>query len=185
MSPKVAVAILDDYQHVAFSSADWSPIRDRLDITVFDETVHDEGELVKRLEKFEIVCAMRERTKFPGSLLDKLPRLKLIATTGMVNRGIDTAHAQAKGIAVSGTGAGRGSHSTQEHIWALLLATVRYIPQDDANTKAGKPRWQHHIPLSLSGHTLGLIGVGRLGSGTAKVTSIYATKTSLADEQVR
>lgn len=175
MPSPIPVAILDDYQHVAFKFADWSPVKDRLDITVFDTTLHDEAELVKRLEKYEVICAMRERTKFPASLLDKLPNLKLIATTGMVNRGIDVDHARSRGIVVSGTGAGTGprNNSTLEHIWALLLATVRYVALDDANTKASKPQWQSYIPLALEGHTLGLVGVGRLGSATAKVSIVF------------
>lgn len=166
---RTPVAILDDYQHVAFQYADWSPIKDQLVVDVFDETLLDEDALVQRLEKYTIICAMRERTKFPASLIDKLPNLKFIATTGMVNRGIDVQYAKSKGILVSGTG-GKGD-STLEHIWALLLATVRYVALDDANTKAAKPQWQTYVPLALAGHTLGLVGAGRLGSSTAKVSS--------------
>jgi len=178
MAPPIPAAILDDYQHVAFKFADWSPVKDRLDVTVFDTTVHDEDELVKRLEKYEIICTMRERTKFTASTLDRLPNLKLISTTGMVNRGIDVDHARSRGIVVSGTGAGRvpRNDSTLEHIWALLLATVRYVALDDANTKASKPQWQSYIPLALGGHTLGLVGVGRLGAATAKIAKAFGMR---------
>lgn len=169
---KISVAVLDDYQHVAYTFADWSPLKDRVAVDVFDETLHDEDALVARLEKYPIVCAMRERTKFPASLLDRLPNLKLIATTGMLNRGIDVQYAQSKGIIVSGTG-GAGN-STLEHIWALILATVRYVALDDAGVKAHKRLWQSYVPLSLWGHTLGLVGVGNLGSKTATVsTDLY------------
>jgi lactate dehydrogenase-like 2-hydroxyacid dehydrogenase len=120
---RVRTAILDDYQRVAFTCADWSQIRDQLDIDVYTETLHDEDKLAERLYAYTIICAMRERTKFTASLLDRLPNLKLIATTGPYNAGIDVKHAHAKGIIVSGTG-GKGD-STLEHIWALILATVR------------------------------------------------------------
>lgn len=105
-SQKLRVAILDDYQHVAFTSADWSPIRDRLDITVFDTTIQpsDEDALVKRLEPFEVICSMRERTKFPASLLKRLPNLKLLTTTGMRNAAIDIGAAEEEGVLVAGTG---------------------------------------------------------------------------------
>ena len=167
MSEAVRVAILDDYQKVAFKFADWSSVKDKLSVDVYTETILDEDALAKRLEPYEIICAMRERTKFPASLLDKLPNLRLIATTGMMNRGIDVPYAKSKGITVCGTG-GRGD-STLEHIWALLLATVRYVAPDDANTKAKKEQWQSYIPLGLAGRTLGLVGAGRLGAGTARV----------------
>ena len=135
MSDRLKVAILDDYQHVAFTSADWSPVKDRLVIDVFDETLHDEDALVRRLEPYTIICAMRERTKFTASLLDRLPNLKFIATTGAVNRGIDISHAKTKGIIVSGT-SGKGA-STLEHIWALILSTARYIAHEHMNVVSG------------------------------------------------
>lgn len=171
MPDKVKVAILDDYQHVAFTSADWTPIKDKLSIDVYDETLHDEDSLVKRLEPYSIICAMRERTKFSASLLDRLPNLRLIATTGLVNRGIDTAHAKLKGIVVSGT-SGKGA-STLEHIWALILSTARYIVHEHMAVVTGNPRWQSHIPLGLFGRTLGLVGAGRLGAATGKIAKAF------------
>lgn len=161
------VAILDDYQSVSLTSADWSPLQGKIDVDVYSDTLADEDALVRRLEPYEIICAMRERTKFTASLLDRLPNLKLIATTGMLNRGIDVAHAKSRGVVVSGTGV--KGHSTLEHIWALILATVRYVAIEHANTKQGKPRWQTHIPMGLAGKTLGLVGLGNLGTRTAKV----------------
>ncbi|TDL28695.1 D-isomer specific 2-hydroxyacid dehydrogenase [Rickenella mellea] len=171
MADLIRVAILDDYQHVAFAMADWSPVRDKLIIDVFDDTIHDEDALAKRLLPYTIICAMRERTKFSASLLDRLPNLKFIATTGRVNRGIDLEHAERRGVVVSGTGF--GGNSTLEHIWALILATVRHIAIEDRNVKAGKALWQSHIPVGLSGKTLGLIGVGHLGSSTAKIAKAF------------
>ncbi|KAI0348382.1 D-isomer specific 2-hydroxyacid dehydrogenase [Trametopsis cervina] len=170
MAP-VKVAILDDYQHVALTIADWSSVRDRLSIDVYDETLADEDALVQRLEPYTIICTMRERTKFPASLLDRLPNLKLITTTGMWNAGIDVAHAKKKGIAVSGTG-GAGN-STTEHIWALILATARYIALEDAGVKARRQAWQTSIPVGLKGKTLALVGVGKLGVATAKIAKAF------------
>jgi len=115
--------------------------------------------------------AQCERTKFTASLLDRLPNLKLIATTGPFNRGIDTEHAKSKGISVSGTG-GAGN-PTLEHIWALILATVRHIVEEDANVKRGKPQWQTVVPTGLAGKTLGLLGLGRLGSQVAQIAKLF------------
>ena len=167
-SERVRVAILDDYQNVAFKFADWSGIQDRIIVDSFPDTTADEDVLAKRLEPYTVICAMRERTKFRASLLDRLPNLRLIATTGLLNRGIDVAYAKTKGIVVSGTG-GKGN-STLEHIWALILATVRYVVVEDVRTKAGAVPWQATIPMGLAGRTLGLVGVGRLGSQTAAVS---------------
>jgi len=171
ISERVRVAILDDYQNVAFKCADWTPILDRLAIDTYPETIHDEDALAKRLEPYAIVCAMRERTKFPASLLDRLPNLKLIATTGSWNAGVDVAHAARKGVVVSGTG-GKGN-STLEHIWALILATVRYIAVEDARVKSSQVPWQVTFPMGLAKRTLGLVGVGRLGAATAKIAKAF------------
>lgn len=88
---RVRVAILDDYQGVSTELADWSRLHDQVDVQVYRDTLSDEDSLIKRLEPYTIICAMRERTKFPASLLDKLPNLRLITTTGLQNRGIDIA----------------------------------------------------------------------------------------------
>lgn len=182
------VAILDDYQSVALTSADWTSLKGRVSIDVYRDTLLDEDELAQRLEPYDIICAMRERTKFTATLFDKLPNLKFvthswreiiylckllisrfIATTGPRNLGIDVAYAKTKGIPVSGTG-GSGN-ATLEHIWALILATVRYITNEDANVKSGNPQWQSTMPMGLAGKTLGLVGVGRLGAQTAAVSN--------------
>ncbi|KAE9408197.1 D-isomer specific 2-hydroxyacid dehydrogenase [Gymnopus androsaceus JB14] len=162
----VRVAILDDYQRVALTIADWSSVASQLQIDVFTDTLTDEESLAKRLEPYEIICAMRERTKFFPSLLDQLPNLRLIATTGASNRGIDVGYAKEKGILVSGTG-GAGNPMA-EAIWALILGVTRYLVTEHMNVRAGNPQWQTVVPMGLSGATLGLIGVGRLGSLTAK-----------------
>jgi phosphoglycerate dehydrogenase-like enzyme len=169
---KFRLAILDDYQRVALTSADWSCVQDRLMIDVFTDTISSEDALVQRLKPYTIICAMRERTKFRASLLDRLPNLKLIATTGMRNAAIDIAHANDKGIVVSGT-MGKGN-STLEHIWALILATARYLVTEDRYMREGKVQWQSTLPMGFSGRTLGLVGVGGLGSQTATVSSCVA-----------
>lgn len=161
------VAILDDYQKAAFQFADWAALQGRISVDTFTDTVIDEDALVDRLQPYAIICAMRERTKFPASLLDRLPNLKLIATTGLRNLGIDVAHAAAKGIVVSGTES--GGNSTLEHIWALIFATARHITEEDVGVKSGRALWQTSIPTGLTGKTLGLVGVGRLGTKTARV----------------
>ncbi|KAJ6621635.1 D-isomer specific 2-hydroxyacid dehydrogenase [Mycena sp. CBHHK59/15] len=169
------VAILDDYQPAALKSADWSAIADRVSIDVYSDTIADEDLLVQRLADYEIICAMRERTKFSASLMDRLPKLRLIATTGMRNFAIATAHARGKGITVSGT-ISHSSQSTLEHIWAVILSTVRHIVTEDANIKARNSQWQTLIPSSLAGKTLGLIGVGRLGAQTANIAKAFNMK---------
>ncbi|KAF5380302.1 hypothetical protein D9757_007934 [Collybiopsis confluens] len=171
----IRLAILDDYQQVALTTADWTSISNLgVQIDVFTDTLLDEDSLAKRLEPFEIICAMRERTKFLPSLLDRLPNLKLIATTGMVNRGIDVAHCKQKGILVAGT-PGRGT-STVELIWALIMSVARYIVKEHINTISRNPQWQTVVPMGLSGSTLGLIGVGKLGSAIAKIAKVFDMK---------
>jgi len=170
----VKVAILDDYQGVGLSSADWTPLQSKVHVTVFRDTLHAENDLVQRLLPFQVVCAMRERTKFTSSLLSQLPNLRLIASTGMKNRGIDIKAAKERGIVVSGTGA--TGNSTLEHIWALILATARYVVSEHVSTQAANPQWQNAIPIGLSGKTLGLVGLGRLGQSTAQIAKAFNMK---------
>lgn len=163
--------MLDDYQRVSHMFADWSILQGRVKVDTYIETLHDEDALVERLKPYTIICAMRERTKFPASLLDRLPNLKLIATTGMWNAGINIGHAKTKGIVVCGTGS--GGNSTLEHIWALILGTARHLTLEDAGVKARRQLWQSTIPVGLAGKTLGLVGVGRLGGQTAKIAKAF------------
>ncbi|KXN83354.1 D-3-phosphoglycerate dehydrogenase [Leucoagaricus sp. SymC.cos] len=183
--PKLKVAILDDYQDVALSItgkwakttlSDGSSLLSRLSIDSFRETLHDENALGDRLSPYDIICAMRERTKFPASLLDRLPDLKLIATTGTYNLGIDVVHAKSKGIVVSGTDFGAAYTTTHEHIWALIFSAARHIVQEDRNIKACNPRWQSVVPTGLSGKTLGLIGLGKLGSPVAEIARAFGMR---------
>ncbi|KDQ09267.1 hypothetical protein BOTBODRAFT_37185 [Botryobasidium botryosum FD-172 SS1] len=167
----IKTAVLDDYQGVAFKCADWSSIAPRLAINVYDDTVHDEDAIVRRLEPYTIICAMRERTKFPRSVLGRLPNLKLLTTTAMRNRGIDVAAANERGIVVCGTQV-KGD-STTEHNWALLMAIARHIPTEHANIQEGNKRWQSTVPTGLHGRTIGLVGLGNLGKSTAKIAQAF------------
>lgn len=153
-------AILDDYQQVAFSMADWSGLDGKVSFDSFAD--HFEADdLVSRLADYDIVLAMRERTPFKADLLERLPKLKLLLTTGMHNASIDMETAARLGITVTGTHGSAGSAA--ELTWALLLAFMRHIPKEDANFhKGGKP-WQLTIGRDLKGRTLGVAGVGKLG----------------------
>ena len=159
------VAVLDDYQKVAESLADWGSLPDGTEVVFFSYHLTDEEALVERLVDFDIVVLMRERTPFPRSLIKHLPRLKLIVTAAMRNAVIDVEAARDHGVVVCGTeGSGR---ATLDLTWGLILALIRHLPTEDAALRAG--RWQTTIGVDLEGRTLGVLGVGRLGSRVARV----------------
>jgi phosphoglycerate dehydrogenase-like enzyme len=161
----VRVAILDDYQGVALASGPWERLGDAVEVTVFRDHVDDDDALVARLRPFEVVLAMRERTPFGVARLERLPSLRLLVTTGMGNAAIDVAAAARLGITVCGT---RGLPSpTAELTWALILALVRHVPAEDRALRTGG--WQHTIGTELAGRTLGVIGLGRLGTRVAAI----------------
>lgn len=161
----VKIAILDDYQRVARSFADWSRIEAGNEIVVFDTPFKDEADVVAKLADFEVLCILRERTRFPRSVIERLPKLKLMASTAMRNAAIDMKAAAERGILVCGTGGGVAA--TPELTIGLMLAVARSIPLEDANMRAG--RWQTTVGMELRGKTLGLLGLGRLGGEVAKV----------------
>jgi phosphoglycerate dehydrogenase-like enzyme len=167
--PAVRVAVLDDYQEVALTSADFSVLADRADVVVFTDHVDGTDAVAERLAGFDVVIAMRERTPFPAALLDRLPKLRLLVTAGMANASIDVAAARARGITVSGTGGTRTA--TSELIWALIMAVVRHIPAEDAAVRQG--RWQTTLGTELAGSTLGIVGLGRLGSTIARYARAF------------
>ena len=162
------IAILDDYQDLALRIADWS-VLEGAEITVFNDTISDESALVARLESFAVIGAMRERTPFPRSLQEKLPNLELLVTTGMRNASIDLEAAAELDITVSGTG-GVG-HPTAELTWGLILALCRSIPLEHEAMRRGG--WQTTLGLDLKDRTLGVIGLGRLGSQVARVGNAF------------
>jgi phosphoglycerate dehydrogenase-like enzyme len=166
---KYKIAILDDYQSVAVESADWSVLRDRADISVFQNHLADPQAVIERLLPFDILCVMRERTPLPRSIIERLPNLKLIASTGPLNASIDVAAAGDHGIAVVHTG--YSSDPTIELTWALILASARNIVTECNSVRAGG--WQQTVGTSLRGTTLGILGLGRIGSQVARIGSAF------------
>ena len=163
------IAILDDYQNIALTAADWGSLAKDAEIVSFTDHLSDEDQVAARLKDFEIICAMRERTPFTGSLLAKLPNLKLLVSSGMRNRGIDTAAAKEQGVVVCGTkSVGR---PTADLAWGLILGLARQIPQEDRNVRAGG--WQRTVGLSLEGRTLGVVGLGNLGGRMATIAKAF------------
>jgi phosphoglycerate dehydrogenase-like enzyme len=159
------VAILDDYQQVARRMVDWTAVLPDAEITSFADHQDREDDVAARLADFDVVVAMRERTPFRRSLLARLPRLRLLVTTGMRNAAIDLAAAAELGITVCGTaGSGR---STVELTWALILSLVRRVPAEDASIRAGG--WQRTVGADLAGATLGVLGLGNLGRQVAAI----------------
>ncbi|MGY2065653.1 D-2-hydroxyacid dehydrogenase family protein [Blastococcus sp. SYSU DS0619] len=178
------IAVLDDYQSAAAEFTDWSRLPEPAEVVEFHDSVADPDELVARLAPFDIVVAMRERTRFSREVLERLPNLRLLVTTGMRNKSIDVEAAAEFGVTVCGTGS--GATATVELTWALILATVRHLPQEDASMRAGG--WQTTIGGDLAGGTLGVIGLGRLGSQVARVGAAFgmdvvAWSQNLTDER--
>ncbi|MFB3123149.1 MAG: D-2-hydroxyacid dehydrogenase family protein, partial [Candidatus Binatia bacterium] len=183
---KMRVAILDDYQKVATSLADWSGLSGDVEIEIFQDHIDDEGAVSRRLKDFEIICIMRERTPFMRSLIERLPNLKLLVTSGMRNRSIDLAAAKERSVTVCGTPA-RGA-STAELTWGLIIGLLRHIPEEDHATRLGA--WQRTLGVGLSGKTLGIAGLGKLGSRVARVglafgMGVIAWSQNLTEERCK
>ena len=159
-------AVLDDYQNVALSFADWSKVSGDIDITVFNEHLGSADQVVAALKDFPIVCAKRERTEFPRAVIDALPKLKLLITTGMRNASIDLEAAKARGIVVCGTPA--VGNATAAIATGLMLELARHIGYENMRLKSGA-LWQSTIGLDLEGLTLALLGLGKLGSRMAEI----------------
>ena len=163
------VAVLDDYQNVAREMADWDSLPDSVSVEFFSDHLSLEDELARRLEPYEIVVAMRERTPFQRTLFSRLPNLRLLVTTGMRNASIDMNATSEFGVTACGTGG--LPYPTAELTWALILALARKVPSEDAATRAGQ--WQVTIGEGLQGKTLGVIGLGRLGSQVARIGAAF------------
>jgi phosphoglycerate dehydrogenase-like enzyme len=159
------VAILDDYQEAALRLADWASLHPQVQIAAINTHIADGETLAKRLHDCDAVVAMRERTPFPAALFQRLPNLKLLITAGMRNAAIDLAAAQARGIAVCGTD--MLPYPTAELAWGLILALARGIAREDRGMREGK--WQTTIGTGLKGKTLGLLGLGKLGTQVGAV----------------
>jgi len=163
------ISVLDDYQGAALKLADWSEVAKRAQLDVFSDHLADPGEVVKRLLPYDIVCVMRERTPLRRAHIEQLPNLKLIASTGPRNASIDLEAAAERGIKVVHTG--YFGSPTVELTWALILAGARHIAAEAAAVRSGG--WQHTIGEDLSGRTLGLIGLGNLGSKVAGIGQAF------------
>lgn len=163
------VVVLDDYQRVALDRADWGVLDGRASVDIIDHHIAEQGELISLLRDYEIIVAMRERTAFPGTLLEKLPLCELLVTTGPFNAAIDMAAAAEHGITVCGTGG--ILPPAMEHTWALILACAKRICECDRTLKNGG--WQSAVGADLSGARLGLVGLGRYGAQVATVARAF------------
>ncbi|HEY2463945.1 MAG TPA: D-2-hydroxyacid dehydrogenase family protein [Steroidobacteraceae bacterium] len=182
MRPKIAV--LDDYQGVALTMADWSAVTARAEVDVFSDHLGSADAVAERLLPYDVVCVMRERTPLRADVIERLPNLKLIASTGPRNASIDLKAAAAHNIAVAHTG--YFGSPTVELTWALILASARHIVAESAAVRSGG--WQHSIGDDLSGKTLGIIGLGHVGSQVAKIglafgMSVIAWSQNLSAEK--
>src|SRR4051812_19080300 len=169
MSDRSKVVILDDYQQVALECGPWERLAGRCDVRALAGHIAETDDLVAALAGAPVVVAMRERTPFDAERLARLPDLRLLVTTGMANAAIDLDAAAANGVVVCGT-QGRGTH-TVELAWGLILALLRSIPREDARIRGGG--WQHTLGTELSGATLGLVGLGRLGSAMVPIARAF------------
>ena len=169
---KYKIAVLDDYQNAALDSADWSSLRDRADIAVFQDHLADPDAVIERLLPFDVICVMRERTPLPRRVIEHLPNLKLIASTGPVNASIDLAAAGDHAVAVVHTG--YRSDPTIELTWALILGSARNIVAENSSIRSGG--WQQTVGADLNGKTLGVLGLGRIGSQVARIGGAFGMK---------
>ena len=180
---RINVAVLDDYQNVASTSADWRVLGSDTEITVFTEHIVATEARIQALQPFDVIVAMRERSAFPASTLAALPRLRLIVTTGMRNAAVDVEAATRQGVLVSGTG---GLFSgTSELTWGLIHSLTRSIPREDRAVREG--HWQTSVGMDLAGATLGILGLGLLGQSVARVAHAFnmrvvAWSQNLTDE---
>ena len=163
------IAVLDDFQGVALEYADWGAVRSKAEVVVFRDTLADPDAVVARLKPFDVLCVMRERTPLPRAILEQLPQLKLIVTTGARNASIDMAAAKERGIAVCYTG--YRSHGAMEQTWALLLGAARHVPAEFGSLRSGG--WQRHVGKDMRGSTLGVIGLGKIGQSIARIGKAF------------
>ncbi|MEI2415918.1 D-2-hydroxyacid dehydrogenase family protein [Orrella sp. JC864] len=183
------IAVLDDYLNVASGLADWTGLNQAEVIFFTDPLPPEQDVRAQVLQDFDVVVAMRERTPFPAGLLERLPRLKLLVTTGLRNNAIDMQAARRQGITVSGApGDPLSANATGELAWALILGLTKRIPQEAAGMRAGG--WQSAMPEGLAGKRLGVVGLGKLGQHVARVglafgMQVQAWSPNLTDERAR
>ncbi len=174
MSTRPRIAILDDYQNLAFRMADWSALRERCEVQIFDQHLSEEDAAIA-LQDFDAICLLRERMAVPRSLIERLPRLKFIAITGHLHRTLDMVAAGERGIIVSAAPrGGQGGWATAELSWGLLIALARHIPQEANAMRAGG--WQNSYGTAIGGRTLGLLGLGRLGTYMVPIAKAFGMR---------
>jgi phosphoglycerate dehydrogenase-like enzyme len=169
MDTSVEIAVLDDYQKVAMLYADWSVIQQKAKVTIFNDHLDDEQQLIDRLQSFQVICIMRERTPLKRSLLSSLPNLKLIVSTGRVNASLDLEACKELGIEVKMTG--YVDSGAPELTWALLMAIARHLPTENNNVR--KSGWQTTVGVDLKNKTLGIVGLGRIGTKVARYARAF------------
>ena len=167
------LAIIDDYQNAALDSAEWARLGGRVVIEVFNDLDPPRDTLAKRLAGFDAIICMRERTPFDAAMLQALPNLRLLVTTGLRNAAIDLAAARAQGVTVCGTRA--ASAPAAEMAWALLLAAIRHVPDEAQGLREGRP-WQRTLGRELAGRTLGVLGLGKLGKTIVRYAQAFDMK---------
>src|SRR6202171_1119865 len=165
------IAVLDDYQDVALSLADWSVLDARGVVTVFSDHLADADALVERLQPFDIVCVMRERTPMIRSIIERLPKLRLIASTGTRNASIDLKAAEEQGVQVVHTG--YTSTPTIELTWALILASARNLVAENAALGGGG--WEQSVGFDMAERTLGVLGLGNVGGADRESTRLHSS----------
>jgi phosphoglycerate dehydrogenase-like enzyme len=168
----VRVAVLDDYQNAALDMADWSPLEGLCEITIFTDHLSEEDALAERLAPFEVLCVMRERTPIGRSLMARLPKLRLICSTGRRNAAIDGDAAAEHGVAILLTG--YSSNPTIEMTWALILGLMRNLVTEANSVTAGG--WQRTVAGDLHGRTLGVLGLGNIGGAVARIAQAFGMK---------
>lgn len=182
----IRVAILDDYQRIALAATDWSRVQERASVDVYHDNLKDPKALVERLRPYDVLVIMRERTPFPRTLVERLPNLKLLVTTSGRNRSIDLAACADRGVVACHT---EGGHTpTAELTWGLILALAKRIPEEDRATREG--HWGVKVGLGMAGRTLGVVGLGKLGSAVARVGKLFdmrviAWSQNLTDARAR
>jgi phosphoglycerate dehydrogenase-like enzyme len=169
---RVRIAVLDDYQKVALSLADWSVLDAQATVSVFDDHLADPDAVVERLRPFDIVCVMRERTPMTRAIIERLPKLRLIASTAMRNASIDLKAAEERGVQVVHTG--YTSAPTIELTWALILAGARNLVAENTSLRGGG--WQRSVGDDMAGRTLGVVGLGNVGGAVAKIGAAFGMK---------
>src|SRR6202161_1930938 len=191
MSNMTRVAVLDDWQGVARGAADWAPLQKRAEVVFFSDAFADQDDAAAKLADFDIVLSMRERTPLPGSLINRLPKLRMLGITGARNLSLDTDACTARGVVVCSTqGGGYTDSATAELALGLLLAAARGIPKGDDNMRHELFQMGVPVGIGLAGKTIGIIGLGRLGGYMAKYClalrmNVIAWSQNLTEERCK